>query len=245
MPGKTIDEIPGFRRRFRVLPGKGSVTAQLEDDFHGMQVTLRHDGQRITEVEAGMPRNPWTTCPGATEVVRKTFTGASLADAARTGDKRANCTHLYDLAVLAARHAGATAPLTYDMLVSDPMDGAIDCLLRKDGVTLLSWRLRDGMIEGDYNDGAEPAGRTLFELRDWIATLDGEAKDDARMLQWGSIMAHGRTMPLEERSDAAKLPANCYTLQPENKDKAKRIGREFDFSTSGRELLGEFPSSGG
>ncbi len=241
VPGKTIDQIPGFRRRFRVLPGVGSVTSQLEDDFHGMIVTLRHDGERIHAVEASMPRNPWTTCPGATEVVRATFTGASLAGAARTGDKRANCTHLYDLAVLAARHAGATAPLTYDMLVSDPVDGAIDCELRKDGVTLLSWRLRDGVIEGE----TEPGGRTLFELRDWIATLEGEAKEDARMLQWGSIMAHGRTMPLAERTDATKLPANCYTLQPENKAKATRIGREFDFSTAGRELLGEFPATGG
>lgn len=241
MPGKSNDKIPGFRRRFRVLPGEGSVTTQLEDDFHGMQVTLRHDGQRILEVEAGMPRNPWTTCPGATEVVKSTFTGALLADAARTGDKRANCTHLYDLAVLAARHAQAARAITYDMLVSDPIDGAIDCTLRRDGVTILSWRLRDGVIEGD----AEPGGRTLFDLRDWIATLEGEAREDARMLQWGSIMAHGRTMPLAERTDATKLPANCYTLQPENKDKATRVGREFDFSVSGRELLGEFPAVAG
>lgn len=241
VPGKTIDAVPGFRRRFRVLPGEGSVTAQLEDDFHGMIVTLRHDGERILAVEASMPRNPWTTCPNATEVVRKTFTGASLADAARTGEKRANCTHLYDLAVLAARHARATQPITYDLLASDPVAGANLCELRRDGVAVQSWRLRDGIIEGE----AEPGGRTLFELRDWIATLEGDAKEDARMLQWGSIMAHGRTMSLAERSDATKLPANCYTLQPEIKGKAVRTGREFDFSTSGRELLGEFPVTAG
>ena len=240
MPGKTIDAIPGFRRRFRVLPGEGCVTSQLEDDFHGMIVTLRHVGGRISAVEASMPRNPWNTCLGAIDVVRATFEGARLADAARTGDKRANCTHLYDLAVLAARHAGISRPLTYDILVGDPVEGVIACELRKDGAAVLSWTLRGGVIEGD----AEPGGRALFDLRDWIATLDGEAREDARMLQWGSIMAHGRTMPLAERSDATRLPANCYTLQPEHKDKATRIGREFDFSMSGRELLGEFPANG-
>ena len=228
---------PDFAGAFAWLPGEGSVTAQLEDDFHGMIVTLHHDGERITAVEASMPRNPWTTCPGAIAVVEATFTGVPLASAARTGDKRANCTHLYDLAALAARHAGALAPVTYDILVSDPVDGGIACELRRNGSPALAWRLQDGTIIGE----GEPAGRNLFELRDWIATLAPEAQEDARMLQWGSIMAHGRTMPLAERSDAARLPANCYTLQPQNKHQAMRTGREFDFSVGTREPLADFP----
>jgi hypothetical protein len=188
-------------------------------------------------VLSDLPRNPWTTCPGAIAVVEATFTGAPLEGAAHIGDKRANCTHLYDLAALAARHAGASAPVTYDILVSDPLDGAIDCELRRNGAPALAWQLQDGTITGE----GEPGGRSLFDLRDWIATLAPEVQDDARMLQWGSIMAHGRTMPLAERSDAAKLPANCYTLQPQNKHQAMRTGREFDFSVGGREPLADFP----
>lgn len=185
-----------------------------------------------------MPRNPWTTCLGAPAVVKTTFTGALLADAGKAGDKRANCTHLYDMAVLAAAHAGDAAPTTYDVLVSDPVDGAVTCELRSNGSAVLAWQLQDGVITGT----GEPAGRSLFQLRDWIAGLGGDAREAARILQWASIMAHGRMMPPAERSDAARLPANCYTLQPENAAGAKRTGREYDFSLSGRELLEGFAS---
>ena len=233
-----IDQLPGFRRRFAIVPGEGTITCALEDDFHRMEVTLHHDGTRIVAVEASMPRNPWTTCLGAPAVVKTTFTGALLADAGKAGDKRANCTHLYDMAVLAAAHAGDAAPTTYDVLVSDPVDGAVTCELRSNGSAVLAWQLQDGVITGT----GEPAGRSLFQLRDWIAGLGGDAREAARILQWASIMAHGRMMPPAERSDAARLPANCYTLQPENAAGAKRTGREYDFSLSGRELLEGFAS---
>ena len=231
-----IDDLPGFRRRFAIVPGEGAVTTALEDDFHQMLVTLHHDGARISAVEASMPRNPWTTCLGAPAVVQATFTGALLAEAAGLGDKRANCTHLYDMAVLAAAHAGDREPTVYDVLVSDPVGGAVTCELRRDGAAILHWQLQDGVIAGTE----QPAGQTLFQLRDWIATLTGEAKEAAKLLQWGGIMAGGRTMPLAERSDASRLPANCYTLQPENSAGALRTGREYDFSTSGRRLLEGF-----
>ena len=56
---------PGYRRRIVIEPSPGAVTAELEDDYHRMVVTLRHDGEVITGVASKMKRSPWTTCEGA------------------------------------------------------------------------------------------------------------------------------------------------------------------------------------
>ena len=47
MAEPVLDVLPGYRRRFRVTPGPGQVTSELEDDNHCMAVTLRHqDGDQ-------------------------------------------------------------------------------------------------------------------------------------------------------------------------------------------------------
>ncbi|MGL4563723.1 MAG: hypothetical protein ACRCVD_00395, partial [Halioglobus sp.] len=96
---------PGFRRRFRITPEPFRVRAEVEDDYHCMGVTLVHDGITATAVEAELERAPWSTCPGAVEVCRQTFSGRPLDEFPRQGGKSANWTHLYDLALLAAAHA--------------------------------------------------------------------------------------------------------------------------------------------
>ena len=85
------------------------------------------------------------------------------------------------------------------------------------------------------------AGTSLFQLRDWIGALDSAgAREAARLLQWGAIIAHGRAMPLENQSDASRMPANCFTFQPDMKTTARRVGRIVDFSQGGREPLDHF-----
>jgi Protein of unknown function (DUF2889) len=177
----------GFRRRWRIEPGKGAVTAALEDDIHCMAVTLHHDGETILSVEAVMDRWPWHTCPGAEAVVRETFVGTKLAEAARRGEKQANCTHLYDLAVLAAGHAADAAATHYDAWVSDPDEGAVESVLLRGGDELLRWTLRDDVLQSP----AELAGSHVMKLRDWIATLEPAAQEGARLLQWATLIAHG------------------------------------------------------
>jgi hypothetical protein len=229
----AIDDLPGFRRRIRIEPAAGEVTARLEDDYHQMTVTLRHDGETILSTCAKMVRAPWTTCPGAEQVVDETFTGTRLADAARRGLKQANCTHLYDLAVLAAAHAGEALPTDYAIAVSDPIDGRIDARLARDGQPVLHWSLA-GMAIGAP---AELAGRGLLELRDWIAGLDPPQREAAKLLQWGCLLAHGRQLPRESQSDATKMPPNCYTFQPDMARRAIRVGETIDFGPSGRQPL--------
>src|SRR5579862_3685976 len=135
----SIDALPGYRRRLRVTPALDRVVSELEDDYHCMTVTVHHDGAVATAIESTLPRAPWTTCPGAASVLQQTFTGIALKAFAKRGEKRANCTHLHDLAVLAGMHAFDPEPLLYDILVSDPVEGRRQAELRRNGKNVLSW----------------------------------------------------------------------------------------------------------
>jgi hypothetical protein len=228
----SIDELPGFRRRFAVTPSPEEVTAELEDDVHRMSVTLQHDGARVTHVEAGMDRHPWDLCPGAVAKVIADFAGRPLRPSARTIDKKANCTHLFDLAELALRHAIDTVPTLYEMLVSDPVDGIVVAVLRRDGQDRLCWRLRDDQMLEPH-----PArGLTLIGLRPWIDTLPEEQKFEARMLQWASLVAHSRLIPWDVQTTLRTLPGSCFASQPGRHEKCQRIGERIDFSKPGARL---------
>ena len=229
----VVDALPGFRRRFLIEPLENAVTARVEDDYHHMIVTLRHDGELITGVAAQMVRAPWTTCPGATRVLEETFVGTALADAARRGFKQANCTHLYDLAVLAAAHAADDAATAYEIHVSDPVAGAVVAELRRNDMLQLLWSFADER----FTAPAELAGKTVLQLRDWIADLPADEREAARILQWACLLAHGRSLPAESQSDATRMPPNCYTFQPETAARAARVGEIIDFSHGGRQPL--------
>jgi hypothetical protein len=224
----ALDQLPGFRRRFRITPGAGSVRGAVEDDYHCMAVTIHHDGKIATAIEADMERAPWTICPGAVGTLQATFTGVALAAFAARGEKRENCTHLHDLAVLSAAHAVDPSPLVYDILVSDPIDGRRRVELRRDGTKVLGW------IDSQYTieEPKELAGVRLDKMRPWIESLDAPGQEAARLLQWGAIMAHGRNRPLEDQSDARSFAADrCYTFQSRRVASARRIGVIRDFST--------------
>jgi hypothetical protein len=228
----SIDKLPGFRRRFIVTPASDRVSSEVEDDYHCMGVTIHHDGKVATKVAAVMQRAPWTPCPGAVAMLEQTFTGVPLDRFAARGEKQANCTHLYDLAVLGSAHAFDSDPHVYDILVSDPIDGRRDAELRRDGLTVLGW----AHVGGRIVEPAELAGVTLDKMRPWIDTLDPARQgaphaEHARLLRWGTILAGGRTIARDKQSDTSRLPVgNCYTFQPERLTAAKRIGVIRDFS---------------
>ena len=229
-----LDQLPGFRRRFRITPRAGSVCSELEDDYHRMSVTLTHDGRTVTDVEPVMERVPWTICPGARVQLQRTFTGVALADVAVRGEKRENCTHLHDLAVLAAAHAMDDEPLVYDILVSDPIDGRRRVEMRRDGATVLAWSDEKNRIV----EPAELAGVTLDKLRPWIESLPPGRRESARLLQWGAIIANGRSRSLDQQSDASALGVGrCYTFQAHRVAAAERISDIRDFSQGTTQLL--------
>lgn len=226
MPIPPLEDLPGFRRRFRITPGPGTVSCAVEDDYHCMSVLVRHDGTIATAVEPQMHRAPWTTCPGAEAQLQDTFTGLALEKFATRGEKNANCTHLYDLVMLAANHARDDRPTVYDILVADAVDGRRRAELRQDGRWLLGWTEADLCIL----EPEELAGTPLFELQSWIQSLEPPLQEAARLLRWGNILANGRSIPLEQQSDATRMPPGCYTFQPERAAQARRVGEIRDFS---------------
>lgn len=222
----TLDTLPGFRRRFRITPGDGWVSSEVEDDYHHMGVVIRHADGVATALEANMVRAPWTTCPGAVQRLIDTFTGLALSAFPARGEKQTNCTHLHDLALFAAAHAGDVAPLIYDVLTSDPVDGHSQTELRRNGETLLSWVVNRLEITAP----TALAGARLDKLKPAAVTDDPLLQEAVRVLRWGTIIAHGRSIPLEQQSDASRFPGNCYTFQPGTIANARRVGAIKDFS---------------
>ena len=236
---KDAFEMPGYRRRIVIEPAPGAVLSMLEDDIHAMAVILRHDGHVVQQIEPFGLRMPWTTCPGAEAKLAETFSGASLEEVTARRDKKQNCTHLHDLAVLAAGHAHDRVPIRYDIAATDPVDGKRTLQISRDGMAVHCWEEVDGVLSAP----AQIAGETLLSLRSWIGSLDAFAQEAARLLQWGSLVAHGRTLPYAAQSDATKMPANCYTFQPEHAAKADRVGDQYDFSRGTRVPLEAFADS--
>jgi hypothetical protein len=223
-----IDNLPGYRRRLRVTPSPGRVLTELEDDYHCMAVTLHHDGHVATAVEPVMDRAPWSTCPGAVAVLEQTFVGIALNSFASRGNKRANCTHLHDLAVLAAAHAFDTAATVFDILVSDPVAGRSAAELRRSGTTVLDW----SVVKGRIIAPAPLAGLDLDDMRNWIESLDPATQEAARLLRWGTMVAHGRTLPAGWASGSGNMASRsrCFTFQPHRVGEAKHVGAIRDFS---------------
>lgn len=236
---QDLDNLPGFRRRFRFTPGAGWVRSEVEDDYHCMSVTVHHRDGIAAKIDAAILRAPWSTCPGAVAQLEQTFSGVALDAFAERGEKRSNCTHLHDLATLGAAHAFDDEPLIYDVLVSDPSDGRPSdgrrvAELRRNGITVLRLVHMDGRLV----EPAEFAGVTLDKLGPWIASLDPHLQEAARILRWGTMLANGRTIPLERQSDASRMPVgNCFTFQPQVRNEAKRIGEIRDFSRGAAQPL--------
>jgi hypothetical protein len=228
VPANAIDDLPGYRRRLRVTPSNGCVAAELEDDYHCMAVTIHHDGHATTAVEPVMERAPWNICPGAVAVLEQTFHGVALQAFATRGNKRANCTHLHDLAVLAAAHAFDAAATVFDILVSDPIAGRSEAQLRRNGSAVLDWSLAKGRIIAP----APLAGLDLDNMRNWIESQDPDTREAARLLRWGSMVAHGRTLPAGWASASGKMSSRsrCFTFQPHKAGEASHVGAVRDFS---------------
>ncbi len=240
MSANSIDELPGYRRRLRVTPSNDRVLAELEDDYHCMAVTIHHDGGIAAAVDPVMDRAPWNICPGAVEVLEQTFVGIALKDFAARGGKRANCTHLHDLAVLAAAHAYDATPTVYDILVSDPVAGRSEAELRRDGIAVLDWSLVKGRIIAP----APLAGLDLDNMRNWIESLDPKSQEAARLLRWGTMVAHGRTLPADWASGTGNMASGsrCFTFQPHKAGEAKHVGAILDFSRGAARPLEHRPA---
>ncbi len=229
--------LPCYRRRILITPAPGVVTAELEDDYHRMVVSLEHRAGIVTNVDSEMKRSPWTLCPGAMPQLAETFKGLALATFDSRGGKRQNCTHLFDLALFAAAHADEPAPMTYDIRVTDPVEGSRTATLSRNGVPTLDWTLR-----GDqFLAPVELAGARLGELNGWLAAQDKAGAEAGRILRWAAMIAFGRGMDMPAGMPATRFPGGaCYNFQPEQaKNSTRRPGADIDFSQPGAAPLAD------
>jgi hypothetical protein len=228
------------------------VVAWLEDDFHHFSVTVRHDGEFVTDVSMLAPRHPYSTCPTAAEPIRELI-GAPLvkraSDVGRWINMRMQCTHIFDLAGLALAHAAAgRTHRRYQTTIDDrsivevhPSGrrslGAGRAVLLQDGIEVLVWDIEGHEITGPN----EWAGQSLNKgFRGKTETLELESAEHATILRRAIMIAGGRSadrdstlLPRENTK-----PAVCHTYQPAQRPIAEWIPSSVrDWSGMQDELL--------
>jgi hypothetical protein len=229
---------PGYRRRIVIDPRPGAVTAELEDDYHRMVVTLTHADGVITSVESEMKRSPWTTCEGAKAALVDTFLCKRLDDPSVKCAKPMNCTHLYDLATFCAGHAGEISRVTFEVFASDPADGLVVTRLYRDGAHMFDWTLDSGK----FVNPEAVAGKGLTGIGEWLDALPPREQEAARILRWASMVAGGRgiAMPTGMIGADIGMIGSCHTFQPGRADLARRKpGASVDFSAPGMSALAD------
>lgn len=234
-----------FRRRIRLIGEPGRVTGELEDNCHGFRCTVFHDGRAVTDVQAEGLRIPYNTCAGAAEPI-KALIGIELDRDPKiineTVDPRANCTHIYDLAVLAIAHAsrGATTRL-YDVRVDDERDGAAEAVVRCNGKVAHCWQIAQWQVL----EPTELRGRPLFKgFAAWAnETFAGDEREAAFVLHKGVFVSASRRYDIDRFAgqpaiENPQMRGVCYTYSTGVVESAVRLADTVrDFSNCPEELL--------
>jgi len=218
------------RRLIRIDVADGSVWAHLSDNFHELRCGVRHDGQDVLAVEGKPIRLPTTACPEAIALLQElvsTPVTASGKDFYGDGRARHHCTHLYDLAVLAIRHARSERGTTcYDAQVPDETNAPVALSITRNGVAIHRWTVRQGIILHP----PELAGRTLEKgFAGWaVETFTDDELEAATILARTWLIAIGRGLLVDEvageRIDAnTDMIGRCFAYQPERASEARFV----------------------
>jgi hypothetical protein len=240
---------PGiYRRCLVVTSGPDWARAELEDDPHRYGVTIRHDGERITEAQGRALRTPWSACGEAVSLLERLH-GMPLSpdpqQVYRHTNGREQCTHLLDLAGLAQAHAARdTVPSTrrYDAEVPchDPA-APRDAVLHLDGQEILRWALERNTI------AAPPpfAGHDVPTLMPWAKArfVDRDQLQAIWILRRAIFVAGNRFFDLDRltrASDTGHVLGACHVYSEGVVERATRVhGATRDFSEGGAGMVGE------
>lgn len=182
-----------FRRRVRLIVAPVETRVDLEDSIHAFRLALRHDGERITAIEAEFIRHPFTTCPGSRShlagLVGRRLDG--LPEVRAAIETRLSCTHLMDMMALALAHWGEDGLVRlYDIAVDDERDGRMRARIDCDGRTVHDWTAaRHAIIEPEAL-----AGRPLMRgFHAWSReAFQGMPLEASMALQRGYFVAQAR-----------------------------------------------------
>ncbi|MEZ5571102.1 MAG: hypothetical protein R3E64_03675 [Halioglobus sp.] len=236
-----------YRRRIRLTREDDRVHGELEDDCHGFRVTLQHDGHAVTAVAGDALRVPLTTCAGALTPLQALIgvaLDASLPSILAQVKPRNNCTHWYDLSLLALAHATQREPVrVYDVEVDDQPAhaSAARAEVFLNGQSVHRWQL-------DRNTIVEPpayAGRPVLNgFSAWAyGAFDGAEREAAFVLSKGVFVAFSRMFDMRDIGGQPALAHTnmlgaCYSYSPGVVEQALRQhGMVRDFSTTPEQLL--------
>lgn len=211
-----------YRRRVRLVGSPGRVDAGVEDCYHGMRCTVIHDGHTVTDLYGDLPRTPLTTCVGAAAQIAELIgTPIDLPprDISRNAEPSRNCTHLFDLALLAIAHARRGA-LTrqYDVTITPEIDQPATATVHRDGLLIHTWQVR----RSEFTAPAELAGRPV--LKGFLAWASDRYDDDtleaARVLQKGYFVARAlryNLIAMEGKpvAEETSMLGSCHSFSPE------------------------------
>ncbi|MES3021829.1 MAG: hypothetical protein V4857_09635 [Pseudomonadota bacterium] len=222
-----------FMRRVLLEAHEGHVDASLEDDFHHFTLQLAHDGKAATGVRSEAVRHPWTTCPQAGARLQE-LVGCALAARPQQGtaaiDAHQQCTHQYDLALMALAQGARGGRRAYLARVDDELDGRRLATLVRDGALCLRWTLEGSTIVA----GGELQGANLRKL-DLGAIGDADLAEAVMLLRRSVMVAGGRGIDFDVYPSlevfAGRMTGACFAFQPQRLAEGKRHkGSVRDFS---------------
>ena len=224
---QELDSPHVFFRRviFDVSPTECRVA--MEDEHHYFVLQLGHDGERITSVASTARRTPWTLCPEA-ERQLQAFVGQPLRQRIAINlpdiDSKQQCTHQYDLLMVALSQALRPGRREYVAKVRGAMHEYRHAELWLDDAKLLDWRLRGTVI-----DSADQCNQQ--DLRSIMPWADEHLDDqmlEALFVQRRAVMvaaSKGFNLDLIPNAGVAmRVRAGaCFVFQPERAQQAVRI----------------------
>ena len=236
-----------YRRRIRLTRQAHEVHGELEDDCHGFRVTLQHDGQVVTAVSGEALRVPLTSCPGAMTplqgLVGIALDTPPLSISAQV-KPRNNCTHWYDLSLLALAHAAQREPVrVYDVEVVDqPLDGsAARAEVFLNGESIHRWQLNGTTVVAPQAFAGKPVMKGFAA---WATdAFDGAQREAAFVLSKGVFVAFSRIFDMSDIGgqpalDHTNMLGACYSYSPGVVDTAFRQHDTVrDFSATPEQLL--------
>lgn len=224
---QELDSPHVFYRRviFDVTPTECRVA--MEDEHHYFVLQLGHDGERITSVTSTARRTPWTLCPEA-ERQLQAFVGQPLRQRIAINlpdiDSKQQCTHQYDLLMVALSQALRPGRREYVAKVVGAMHEYRHAQLWLDDEMLLDWRLRGTVI--DSQDQCNQ--HDLRSIMPWADEHLDEQMLEALFVQRRAVMvaaSKGFDLDLIPNAGVAMRAraGACFVFQPERAEQAVRI----------------------
>jgi hypothetical protein len=230
-PGRNARSVTDdFYRLITLEAVEQTIIGRVQDNVHDFRVRVQHDGEVVLAVDAETLRSPFTTCESARLNLDRLI-GRPIGDAGRPRiDIGFQCTHMFDLAVLAGVHAGRGGMRTYRIDARLRPEGS-EARLERDGEPMLDWRVEGhlivtpGLFEGLTRSG---------QIRWPDAVLrDPDLLEAALILRRCLLVLHGRPLStgVQRASEMTHMAGACHTFQPGQMLRAVRPGGFEDFSS--------------